>query len=181
MPSFLKIEGIIAAIGSATLFFLLCQVNHFLFSQLVYSPGVNWVFLPSGLRLLLVLMLGGPGAIGVVVGSLLDGLIRAVSLELALAAAVVSGLSPWLARWVCLKAMNIQKDLREISALRLFQMALVFSMISALLHQSLYVGVGLSQGFMGGAAVMAIGDMLGTLVVLYGIRLALSRAWRPDR
>jgi hypothetical protein len=37
--------------------------------------------------------------------------------------------------------------------------------------------VGLSTNFLEGAAVMAIGDLLGTLVVLYLVKLALWR-WR---
>lgn len=172
-----RFDSTIAVAFSALAFFLLCQINDLLFQHLAYSPGVSWIFLPSGLRLLLVLMLAGPGAIGLMLGSLLAGLSRSQELELALAAAFISGLSPWLARWVCLRTMHVKSDLNELSALRLLQMALVFAAISAVLHQALYAGVGLSTNFLEGAAVMAIGDLLGTLVVLYLVKLALWR-WR---
>jgi hypothetical protein len=168
----------IAVAFSALAFFLLCEINDLLFQHLAYSPGVSWIFLPSGLRLLLVLMLALPGAIGVMLGSLLAGLSRSMEPELALAAAFISGLSPWLARWVCLRTMHIKGDLKELSALQLLQMALVFAAISAVLHQTLYVAVGLSQSFLHGTAVMAVGDKLGTLVVLYLVKLALRRWWR---
>ena len=176
MTSFSKLENVFAAVVSGTVFFFLFHLNDFLFSQLTYSTGVNWVFLPSGLRLLLVLMFAGSGAVGVMLGSLVVGLDRPVSLEVTCAAAVISGLSPWLARWVCLRAMRIRSDLKEINALRLLQMALVFAMVSAVLHQALYTGAGLSPSFLEGTAVMAIGDLLGTMVVLYAVKLAL---WRP--
>ena len=172
-----RFDSAIAAAFSALAFFLLCQINDLLFQHLAYSPGVSWIFLPSGLRLLLVLMLAGPGAIGVMLGSLLAGLSRSQEPELALAAALISGLSPWLARWVCLRTMHVKSDLNELSALRLLQMALVFSVFSAVMHQALYAGVGLSTNFLEGAAVMAVGDLLGTLVVLYLVKLALRR-WR---
>ena len=177
LTSLAKFDSAIAAAFSALAFFLLCQINDLLFQHLAYSPGVSWIFLPSGLRLLLVLMLAGPGAIGVMLGSLLAGLGRSTEPELALAAAFISGLSPWLARWVCLRAMQVKSDLSELSALRLLQMALVFAAISSVLHQALYAGVGLSPSFLQGTAVMAIGDLLGTLVVLYLVKLALWR-WR---
>jgi hypothetical protein len=173
---FSKLENVFAAVVSGTVFFLLFHLNDFLFSQLTYSTGVSWVFLPSGLRLLLVLMFAGSGAVGVVLGSLVVGLDRPMGPEVTLAAAVISGLSPWLARWICLRTMQIQSDLRELNALRLLQMALVFSTVSAVLHQALYTGTGLSPSFLEGTAVMAIGDLLGTMVVLYAVKLAL---WRP--
>lgn len=171
-----NIRNLSLAIPSAVIFYLLTQANDFLFQQFVHSTGVSWIYLPSGLRLLLVLLLGAPGAIGVVLGSLAEGLGRPTGLEVAVAAALVSGLSPWLARWFCLKTMQIQSNLSELSAQRLLQMALIFSVFSAVLHQALYVGVGLSPNFAEGAAVMAIGDLLGALLVLYAVKLALG--WR---
>jgi hypothetical protein len=165
---------LIAVIGSALSFYLLCQINDWLFQALAYAEGVSWVFLPSGLRLGLVLMLGGCGAVGVVIGSLFVGLDRPQALEVTFAAAVLSGLAPWLARWVCLRALKITSDLKELNARRLLQMTVIFSIISALLHQTLYVGVGLSHGFVEGTAVMALGDLLGALLVLYSAKAALS-------
>ncbi len=179
--SYIKLESIFAAVTCGVIFFILFQINEFLFRQWTYSPGVNWIFLPSGLRLLLVLMFGGSGAIGVILGSLLVGLDGPLSPEVVVAAAVISGLSPWIARWVCLRTMRIRSDLREINALRLLQMALVFAMVSAVLHQTLYTGVGLSPGFLEASAVMAVGDLLGTLVVLYAVKLALWRPVKSDR
>ena len=168
----------IAVAFSALAFFLLCEVNDLLFQHLAYSPGVSWIFLPSGLRLLLVLMFGGAGAIGVALGSFADGLGREAGLEVTVAAAMISGLAPWLARWFCLKSLKIQSDLNALSARQLVQMAAIFSVFSAVLHQALYVGVGMSPTFAQGAAIMAIGDLLGTLLVIYTFKLAM---WRPGR
>ena len=173
-----KLSYAFLVISSALAFYLLCQINEVLFSPLAHSHGVSWIFLPSGLRLLLVLMLGGLGALGVILGSLAIGIGRSPGGDVALAAALISGFAPWLARWVCLRTIQVRTDLNGLSGLRLLQMALVFSVFSAVLHQALYVGVGLSPNFAEGVAVMAIGDLLGALLVIYAFKLAL---WRPSR
>lgn len=170
----LSLPQVLAVAGSALGFYLLCQANDWLFEPLTYAQGVNWVFLPSGLRLALVLLLGGAGAFGVMIGSLLVGLGRPLSLEVAAAAAVLSGLAPWLARWICLRSLRLSTDLVELKAHELLKMALVFALISALLHQVLYVGAGLSDSLIKGTAVMALGDLLGTLLVLYGLKIGLG-------
>jgi hypothetical protein len=173
MKHFLSTPSLIAVAGSALAFYLLCELNDWLFQSLTYAQGVSWVFLPSGLRLGLVLMFGGVGAVGLVIGSLFVGLGREQTLEVTMAAALLSGLAPWLARWVCLRALGLRAGLSNLKATQLLQMALVFAVISAVLHQVLYVSVGLSNSLLEGTAVMALGDLLGTLVVLYGLKVSL--------
>jgi hypothetical protein len=159
---------------SALGFYVLFGVHDRLFEWTQYSQGVSWVFLPSGLRLALVLLFGGSGAIGVMVGTFWWGLDEPVPLAINAAAAVISGGAPWLAYWICKRSLQIQPSLGNLTAARLMQMALIFSLISALLHQALYVPTGLSASFIKGSAVMAIGDFMGCLAVLYGLKIFLS-------
>ena len=56
----------------------------------------------------------------------------------------------------------------------MLQMALIFALISAALHQILYAGAALSESFIKGTLVMATGDLLGTVLVLYALKLALT-------
>jgi hypothetical protein len=170
MTRLLLTPSLIAVAGSALGFYLLYQLNDWLFQALVYAEGVNWVFLPSGLRLALVLIFGGAGAVGVILGSLMAGLDNPQSTEVTLAAAVLSG----LARWLCSKALWLRSDLSNLNTSQLLQMALLFAVISAVLHQTLYVSTGLSDSLVKGTAVMALGDLLGTLLVLYGLKLGLN-------
>ena len=46
------------------------ELNQYLFEHLSFSQGVNWIFIPSGLRLLFVLVFLEAGAVGVVAGSI---------------------------------------------------------------------------------------------------------------
>lgn len=159
---------------SALGFYVLFGVHDRLFEWTQYSQGVNWVFLPSGLRLAFVLLLGGSGAIGVMVGTFFWGLDEPVPPAVNAAAAVISGGAPWLAYWICKRSLEIQPSLANLTAARLLQMALIFSLTSALLHQALYVPTGLSASFIKGSVVMAFGDFMGCLAVLYGIKILLS-------
>ena len=52
---------------SALAYVLFFRLNGALFGWLEFSAGVNWVFLPSGLRLMLVLLWGPWAALGLVV------------------------------------------------------------------------------------------------------------------
>ena len=159
---------------SAVAFFILGVANDKLFSDLAYSYGVNWIFLPSGLRLALVLLFDFWGAAGVVLGSLALNMVRMTEWPVGLAASLISGLSPWLAGLVCLRAFKIQSDLSNLGARQLLQMALIFALLSAALHQILYAGAALSESFIKGTLVMATGDLLGSLLVLYALKLGLA-------
>ena len=54
---------------SAFLFVSFFELNDWLFDFFEYSEGINWVFLPAGFRILLVLVLGLPGALGIILGT----------------------------------------------------------------------------------------------------------------
>jgi hypothetical protein len=54
---------------SAVLFVGFFQLNNWAFSIFEYSEGISWVFLPAGFRVILVLVLGLPGALGLMLGS----------------------------------------------------------------------------------------------------------------
>ena len=66
-------ERVLLCLLSAVLFFFVFHLNTLLLHALAHTHGVNWIFLPAGLRVLLVLVLGLPGAIGILLGTwLLD-------------------------------------------------------------------------------------------------------------
>ena len=167
--------GIAAVLLSAASFYLLCKVNDLVFQELVYSHGVSWIFIPSGLRMALVLLLGAKGAVGVMLGSLMVGLGRGQSLEVTVAAAILSGLAPWLARAICIRFLDLHADMRNLSGKLLLMMAPLFALVSAVMHQWLYVSAGLSASFLEGTLVMALGDLLGAVLVLYTLKWVLSR------
>ncbi len=57
------------AAGCALAYFYAFKLNFVLFESLKFSEGVNWVFIPSGLRMLLVLVLLQTGSLGIAIAS----------------------------------------------------------------------------------------------------------------
>ena len=56
-------------LGSAVPFASFFQFNSWLFSDFLYGDGISWVFLPAGFRIILIVVLGLPGAAGIMLGS----------------------------------------------------------------------------------------------------------------
>ena len=134
-----------------------------------FADGVNWIYLPSGLRLTLVLVFGAPAALGIAWSSaLLTGWPEGWSgLQQALVTGAISGGAPWMALLVSRRVLHLRTDLAGLNAHVLLKMALIFAIICAALHQLWY---GWSQPAPDRAlqfAVMTLGDLAGTLVVLY--------------
>ena len=168
---------------TALAYVALFVLNGFLFSFLDFSAGAAWVFLPSGLRLIAVLLFDKWGALGIVLGSLVmafhdPSLTDPVTVGIA---ACISGLAPLLARQICLSLTDLQVDLHALSALSLVRITLIFSAVGAGLHQSWYAWRGNSNNALVSVLVMFCGDMLGTMLVLYGTKTVLSLEARLRR
>ena len=174
MPARRSINVIASTAGA---FFLLFLLNEFLFSRLAYSEAVNWVFLPSGLRLAFVLIFVEEGAIGIVLASSVISLLYHFNSDVitALGAGVVSGFAPWLARLICLDLFKLDVNLQRLSASTLLKVTALFSIVSPVLHQVWFSLRGQTQDFITSTAVMAVGDLIGTLVVLYAAKYLLAR------
>ena len=162
---------------SALLFYFFFQINHWLTEHLEHSQYINWLFLPGGLRVLLVLVLGLSGAFGIVLGS------WAVSFSedpvwswLMLGNGLFSGLTPWLImRWM-MHSQDLRTHLPLITPRRLIGFVLVYALANALFHHLFWWVLSEDrwpqvQGFL----PMTIGDAMGALVLLYCLKWTLDR------
>ena len=163
-------KAIIATLCAAA-YFVLFQLNFILFADLEFSEGVNWIFLPSGLRLLLVLVLYEMGAIGIGLGSLAInyflGDINHSNYHLFnVVTAFISGFAPYLARRIAVDWFNIDVDLQGMTSKIFFKITLLFAVISPLLHQLWFYWCGVTDDFVQSTFAMFIGDWFGTILVL---------------
>jgi len=136
--------------------------------------GVNWIYLPAGMRLLCTLLFGGAGAIGIFIASVItcvfyffpDDPIRSI------AGGIASAAAPYLVYKLAQWMYGLHVSLSNLNAKRLLILSVVYSIASPALH---HVWL-LLQGDSIGAAffVMVVGDLLGTLFVLYTIKFVLS-------
>ncbi len=153
---------------SAVIYFLGFQLNDYLFSTIEFSHGVNWVFLPSGLRLILVLVLVEYGAIGISISSFLIGYefyFEDNYFEI-IVTSIISGFSPLLARYLSIRFFNVEPNLKNTTSRDLLKLSVLFSTISASLHQIWFVINHRTEHFLDATFVMSLGDWLGTALVL---------------
>ena len=159
-------------VGCALAYWAFFYLNDVLFRRLEFTPGVNWIFLPSGLRLSLVLIFLGWGALGIALASIAISFWGYESSLLhACITGGISGLAPWVARRLSLDWLKMDPDIQHLHPKQLIQLALIFSITSPVLHQLWFSWSGASTHFLQDTLVMITGDLLGTLFILFGLRL----------
>lgn len=170
---------LISVLAYASLFYL----NAWLTSHLTYGLGVNWIYLPAGLRLFLTLIFGLPGALGIALASFLISYLGEFPHEIitCLGVGLVSGFAPYLARIFVMINVNISTDLSNLSLPKLIICILIYAALSAGLHQWWFAVRGLDEtGSVNHFLVMLIGDVLGTALLISLIKYGLDLL-KPSR
>jgi len=136
--------------------------RHFGFSQFV-----NWVFIPSGLQLLFVLVFLELGAMGVVLGSIFIQYTNAPNEHVFnIGTSIVSGGAPLLSQTVAKYLFGLDVTLTGFTAQTLFKVSILFALVSPVVHQIWYSFFGRVENLLTDTVVMAIGDWFGTVLVL---------------
>lgn len=167
------IEAAILVSLSAVLYWFGFELQGWLFQFTEHIPGVNWFYMPSGLRVVLVLVAGAYGAMGIFFATLLINFLymQDITGALMLLTAVASGSGAWVAlnllRWKGL----IAEGLSGFTVAALLQFSLLYAVLNALFHQSVWWTLK-REGSLFAVDIwpMFIGDLLGALVFLYGIK-----------
>jgi hypothetical protein len=149
-------------------------INSYVMGSFSFSLGVSWVFLPAGLRLLLTLLLDKNGALGIAIASI------AISLGfyfedpvLGIGAGIISGLAPYIATLLVFSDKDSNRDLSQLDAKQLLNCVFVFSVVSPLMHQAWFSLNNKDGLFFEHLGVMIIGDLIGTLIVIYLAKAAI--------
>ena len=148
-----------------------------------HSPGIDLVFIPSGVRLIAIMIGGIWAAVGVSLGSLfLTGSeFQTMQAGTILAIAACSGFYPYLALRVSLRATGVDAGLTQLSAGLLPVISLGVALGSSLQHNLLFSLLGLEQwsGFTDHVLAMATGDFLGILLAVVVVFLILRISRKP--
>jgi hypothetical protein len=163
---------------SAVLFVGFYRLNDLIFSMFEYSEGISWVYLPAGFRVVLVLVMGLPGALGLMMGCwFIDrDLFTQDAAALAFLNGVVGGLTPWLVLKLLIHRQWLDPKLQSLHALLLLKMTLIFSATSALGHQLVWLFLDRPQtNIWVDIWPMFMGDALGSFLMLYGFKFVLDR------
>ncbi len=164
---------LVSVTASALLYFGFFHLNDFLFSSLEVHRGANWVFLPAGLRLLCTLVLGGEGAIGLLLASFALSF-SAVHSDFitATVAPLISAGAPYLIYRFAL-SRGLPATLEKITPAALSVLVVMYAAASSFLHSVWYTMRGVSQSFWSGFLPMFVGDLIGTILVIYTIKFLL--------
>lgn len=171
---------LVSAITYAVLFYF----NNWITSHLSYGLGVNWIYLPAGLRLFLTLVFGLSGAIGIAITSFLISYFGEFPPDFTTCVGVglISGFAPYLARIFVMSNVHILPDLSGLTLRKLMVCILIYSLLSAGLHQWWFSLRGLDEaGSLNHFFVMFIGDVIGTLLLIALIKYSLSLLKRGQR
>lgn len=164
------------ALVCGIVYFYAFQLNAFFFEWSEFARGVNWLFIPSGLRLLFVLVLAETGALGIMLGT------AAVNYAFGapddghafnLITALISGGSPYLARFIAIHHFQLNTQLDGLTAKSFFKISVLFALTSSLLHQVWFSWTGKTDNLIANTLVMAIGDWCGTVLVLASASLVI--------
>lgn len=154
---------------------LVMGVNEVFFRHTEFLQGIGWIYLPAGTRLLCTLLFGRAGALGLLLAGWIacyvyyfpGDALRATTGSLAATA------GPYLVYLIARRRYGLQASLGNLTPRRLLLCALGCAIASPLLHHlwfALHGDFHLLPGF----GVMIVGDLAGTLIVVYTAKALLT-------
>lgn len=169
------VQTALMTLGAAVLFVGVFRLNDLLFSFLEYTDRVNWVFVPAGFRVLLVLVMGLPGAGGIALGTLwLDWQDQTpMGAAQRILTCLISGFGPWLVKaWMQARG-ELDDDLCRLVA-SLLKFVGAHAILNAVAHQWIRWAFDASTAHPWlNVGPMFTGDVLGAALVLYAFKLSL--------
>jgi hypothetical protein len=171
---------------SATLYMAFFYFNQAITAPLEEAKGVNWIFLPAGIRIFITLILDYSGALGLAIASLLINYIGFYELDFTstLGIAIICGIAPLLGRHFVIHNLRVQPDLSNISLKQLLMIIMAYSLLSSGLHQLWFVARDLDSGSWNHFIAMFCGDVVGSIlfvvVIKYGIGLVKARLGKKN-
>lgn len=162
------------------LFIAALALNEWLFRQLEFLPGINWIYLPAGVRLLSTLLFAGAGAVGLLLVSWLVSFVWLFPDDplRAFAGGILATAAPYGVYLLARHAWGLQASLANLTPRRLLVLVIAYAVASPLLHH-LWFALRGDDGLVRGFLVMAIGDLTGTLLVVYCVKGLLRFVPRP--
>ena len=163
-------------LSCAIAYFYAFKLNLYWFDWIEFSYGANWVYIPSGLRLLFVLIMARLGGIGVALSSIaVDYSYGDTDAHVFnIVTGVMSGMSPYIARYLARRWLNLDPLLVNLTGRDFFKISVLFAVVNALLHQLWYFWMDKTQDFLASTLAMGVGDWFGTVLVLATASLCIQ-------
>lgn len=172
-------EQFTMVVATIVLFLAMLALNEWLFRHLEFAPGINWVYLPAGMRLLCTLLFAEAGAIGLLIVSWGVSFLVFFPNDFtrAFVGGILAALAPYLVYRIARRAWGLHASLANLTPRRLLVLSVAYAVASPLLHHAWFALQG-QDDLLRGFAAMFVGDLAGTLIVIYGVKLLLALAPR---
>lgn len=166
---------------TAVAFLLSLAANEWVFTQSEFVRGVNWVYLPAGVRLLATLLFGFAGATGLLVASWIacffyffpDDFLRSA------VGGVIATVAPLAAYFLAREVLKMGKNLRNLTPAGLLFCIVLYALLNATLHFAWALLTAVNPPSIEALVAMFIGDASGALLICYSMRgLLLMIRWR---
>lgn len=165
-------------VTSALLWCATWLTNRYLMAGTNIAPGIDLVFIPAGIRLLLVIVFGIWGALGVFLADPLLFMLefQQGSFGESLVNAAISGFAPYFTVRAFCRLAGVDGSFAKLKPVHLPLLALAVSVVTPLLFNIHFVMQGREQPseFLHNFTAMMTGDFLGCLFVSVLARVALS-------
>lgn len=161
---------------TATVFLAALLANEVVFPGLAFITGVNWIYLPAGIRLLCTLLFAEAGAVGLLIASWFacfcyffpGDIIRSA------AGAVIAAVAPYLSYLFVERRYGLATSLKSLSGLRLLTAAVLYAFAGSTLHHLWFWLSRDGHASMESWFVMFVGDFGGTVIILYFFRMLIA-------
>lgn len=162
--------------GTAIAFVVSLWINQVVFTDTSFVRGINWIYLPSGIRLLSTLLVGVDGFIGLLVSGLLVDFLYWFPHDpvRAIAGAIFGSLAPYLVYRLALERYNLSASLTNLTPKRLLILAVAYSIANPLLHHIWFALQGDTHKLVESFFMMFVGDLFGALIMLYIVKGILA-------
>lgn len=142
--------------------------NEVFFRKAEFLQGIGWIYIPAGTRLLCTLLFGRAGLVGLLIAGWIacywyyfpGDALRATSGTMA------GAIGPYIVYLLAQERFGLQASLINLTPRRLLLCALGCAIASPLLHHVWFALQGESH-LLSSFLVMFIGDLAGTLIVVY--------------
>ena len=169
------------AVSVAAIWVGLFELNEIFFETIGVTKYISWIFLPAAIRMISVMLLDWIGAAGLFLGALVtNASLLSQNLSEAVALAGLSCIGPVLAVAFCTRWLRIPANLSGLGLRQLTLFGLVGALCNVIPHNIYFYLSDRMRSPLDGVIPMFVGDLVGTVIVLYACALVL-RCVFPER
>jgi hypothetical protein len=172
-----------SVVGTALVFIGSLWANQEIFSHSEFVRGVNWVYLPAGIRLLSTLLFGVDGALGLLLASWLVNFYYFFPHDpiRSFVGGILATAAPFAVYRLAREIYGLDASLANLTAGRLLLLTVAYALAGPLLHHIWFYLSGDQQNIVSRFFAMMIGDLCGTLIVIYTLKIVLHFLPVPQR